>query len=42
METLSRATFHGRRLGSGVSTAPMRTRRVRIAKAASTTHGSYK
>ena len=37
----SRASFHGRRRAGGVTTAPSRTRSVRIAMAAITTHGSY-
>ena len=37
---VSRASFQGRRRGGGVTIAPRRTRSVRIAIAAITTHGS--
>ena len=37
---VSRASFHGRRRDGGVTIAPIRTRSVRIAIAAMTTHGS--
>ena len=39
-EATSRATFHGRRRGSGVTIGPIRTRSVADAMAAIVTHGS--
>ena len=40
-DTASRASFHGRRRGGANTSAPIVTRSVRIAIAASTIHGSY-
>ncbi len=39
-ETVSRATFHGRRRANGVTIVPIVSRRVRSATAASPTQGS--
>jgi hypothetical protein len=38
--TVSRASFHGRRLGNGVTIGPSRTRSVASATPASRIHGS--